>query len=100
MFQDLGSWTLEIQDPGSFFRSWHMSGLVRIRTKGAGLLPGPGEAIAMLYVLAAGFPVVLERSWLGSVLGHQIWCGVGLGSGLAFGGISPSLIGRYRSPRY
>ena len=53
------------------------------RTKGAGFMPGSGEAITMHYTLAAGLGVVLERCWPGSMLGPEdfVRCRSGLGLG-------------------
>ena len=53
--------------PGSKFRPGRA--FCGARDKGAGLMPGSGEAIAMYYALAAGLRAELERCWPGSMLG-------------------------------
>ena len=48
-------------------------------------MPGSREAITMYYALAAGLLEVLERCWLGSMLGSADFVLAGLGSGWTLG---------------
>ena len=68
--------------PDSKFRpGWAFCGT---RIKVAGLMLASGEAITMYYILAAGLHVVLERCWLGSMLGSPEFLRWRSGLGLGF----------------
>ena len=62
------------------------------RTKSTGLMRGSGEAITMYYALAAGLLAVLERCWLGSILGSANFARYRSGLGLGFWEIFAPLV--------
>ena len=60
--------------------------------QGNGLKLGSQKAITMYYVLAVGLRAVLENAGRAGCWAYQILCGADLGSGLAFGKLSASLV--------